>query len=71
MYGENTNIIAIPIYRVLPYPVIYRVLPYPVILLKTESDDSFNFIFLKIENKQLLPLSSSSVNAGDRCGNVQ
>ena len=22
MYGENTNTIAIPIYRVLPYPVI-------------------------------------------------
>ena len=36
MYGENTNTIAIPIYRVLPYPVIaipiYRVLPYPVII---------------------------------------
>ena len=26
MYGENTNTIAIPIYRVLPYPVIHRIL---------------------------------------------
>ena len=25
MYGENTNTIAIPIYRVLLYPVIYVV----------------------------------------------
>ena len=24
MYGENTNTIAIPIYRVLPYPVILQ-----------------------------------------------
>ena len=24
MYGENTNTMAIPIYRVLPYPVIYE-----------------------------------------------
>ena len=23
MYGENTNTIAIPIYRVLPYPVMF------------------------------------------------
>ena len=23
MYGENTKTIAIPIYRVLPYPVMY------------------------------------------------
>ena len=28
MYGENTNTMAIPIYRVLPYPVIYS--PYLV-----------------------------------------
>ena len=26
MYGENTNTIAIPIYRVLPYPVITTLL---------------------------------------------
>ena len=25
MYGENTKTIAIPLYRVLPYPVIYVV----------------------------------------------
>ena len=25
MYGENTKTIAIPIYRVLPYPVITRI----------------------------------------------
>ena len=28
MYGENTKTIAIPIYRVLPYPVIIILLSY-------------------------------------------
>ena len=30
MYGENTKTIAIPIYRVLPYPVMYAMYIMPM-----------------------------------------
>ena len=33
MYGENTNTIAIPIYRVLPYPVILQLYVAPFFTL--------------------------------------
>ena len=32
MYGENTNTIAIPIYRVLPYPVINQEIQFMIAL---------------------------------------
>ena len=45
MYGENTKTIAIPIYRVLPYPVIGRGVrgrQYP--MTPKYPEDAFGFL---------------------------